>query len=188
MIDNQNRQLNQMSGTMGARQMPGMVPPPAPTSSPSSSSDIDSRLSRIENTLEKLSGEKSTPSSSSTTAMAEIDTPKYGSSTSSHAKSHKRTTTSSHHHTYKKKTQVAHRSASRPSAFIHSEPQALQASTSQWVLRAATPKEAWVSGDATSAELRHVQVGDDLPGVGIVRSIHQSPSGWEIEGTGGMVR
>jgi len=57
-----------------------------------------------------------------------------------------------------------------------------------WVLRAATPGEAWVSGDATSADLRHVQVGDELPGIGKVKSITQSPNGWEIDGSEATIR
>ncbi len=60
--------------------------------------------------------------------------------------------------------------------------------SSSWVLRAATPNEAWISGDATSADLRHVQVGDSLPGIGKVKAISQSSRGWEVEGTESTVR
>jgi hypothetical protein len=57
-----------------------------------------------------------------------------------------------------------------------------------WVLRAATPGEAWVAADAHTTELKHVQVGDSLPGIGAIRTIHQTPGGWEIEGTTGTIR
>jgi hypothetical protein len=61
-----------------------------------------------------------------------------------------------------------------------------EAST-RWVLRAATPDEAWIAKDASSAELRHVQVGDELPGIGRVNAIHQAGDAWTIEGAQGTI-
>jgi hypothetical protein len=52
-----------------------------------------------------------------------------------------------------------------------------------WVLRAATSNEAWVSANSTSSDLRHVQVGDSIPGIGKVVAIHQTPAGWEVQGS-----
>jgi hypothetical protein len=57
-----------------------------------------------------------------------------------------------------------------------------------WVLRAATPGEAWVAKDANAAQLRKVKVGDILPGIGEVKSIGQAGGGWAVEGTQGVIR
>jgi len=56
-----------------------------------------------------------------------------------------------------------------------------------WVLRAATPDEAWVAKDASTAELRHIQVGDELPGIGRVNAIHQAGDTWTVEGAQGTI-
>ncbi len=63
-----------------------------------------------------------------------------------------------------------------------------KSSSAHWVLRAATPDEAWVATDATSSELRHVQVGDTLTGLGRVLAIHQNGDNWVVEGSQGTVR
>lgn len=57
-----------------------------------------------------------------------------------------------------------------------------------WVLRAATPDTAWVSTSDDSSELRQVEIGKELPGIGKVREIRQSGDSWEIVGTKGVVR
>jgi uncharacterized coiled-coil protein SlyX len=57
-----------------------------------------------------------------------------------------------------------------------------------WVLRAATPGEAWVSENATSPELRHVEVGETLSGIGRISAIRQVGDSWVIEGSSGSVR
>lgn len=57
-----------------------------------------------------------------------------------------------------------------------------------WVLRAATPTEAWVAASASAVELRHVEVGDQLPGIGRISAIRQSGGSWVVEGTHGTVR
>lgn len=62
------------------------------------------------------------------------------------------------------------------------------ARNNRWVLRAATPDEAWVSTDGTSRELRHVQVGDRLTGIGTIRAIHQNGNAWVVEGSEGTVQ
>ena len=57
-----------------------------------------------------------------------------------------------------------------------------------WVLRAASQNQAWVAKDATSAELRPVQVGDDLAGIGRIVAIRgDDASGWVLQGTKGSV-
>ncbi|MDD5586222.1 MAG: hypothetical protein PHY92_04605 [Alphaproteobacteria bacterium] len=57
-----------------------------------------------------------------------------------------------------------------------------------WVLRAATPDSAWVSESAASTELRHVQVGDTLPGIGKVVAVRQTGDGWTVVGSKGTIR
>jgi uncharacterized coiled-coil protein SlyX len=66
--------------------------------------------------------------------------------------------------------------------------QAPKASKEKWVLRAATPDEAWVAKSADSRELRPVHVGDDLAGIGKVTDIRQEGDSWILRGTAGTVR
>jgi len=61
-------------------------------------------------------------------------------------------------------------------------------SRTKWILRAATPDEAWVAKDASSTELHHVRVGENLPGIGRVLDIQQSGDNWIVKGTHGTVR
>jgi hypothetical protein len=62
------------------------------------------------------------------------------------------------------------------------------AGNSRWVLRAATPDEAWVSADSTSRDLRHLQVGDTLTGIGTIKAIHQNGNAWVVEGSEGTIQ
>ena len=52
-----------------------------------------------------------------------------------------------------------------------------------WVLRAATPDQAWVAKDASTPDLKPVHVGDTLPGIGRVVAIEETTSGWVFQGT-----
>lgn len=61
-----------------------------------------------------------------------------------------------------------------------------QAST--WVLRAASPDEAWVAKGEDSRAIHPVRVGDTLQGVGRVTAIRQDGAEWIVEGTHGFVR
>ena len=65
--------------------------------------------------------------------------------------------------------------------------QPVAAAHEPWMLRAATPNEAWVAKDVNTSELRHIQVGDTLPGIGQVKGIHQTGNGWTIEGSQGTI-
>jgi hypothetical protein len=56
-----------------------------------------------------------------------------------------------------------------------------------WVLRSAQPGQAWLS-QGGSAELRRVQPGDKVPGLGTVVSVRMSAGRWLVEGTQGSVR
>ena len=44
-------------------------------------------------------------------------------------------------------------------------------------------EEAWVAKDSSTAELRHIQVGDELPGIGRVKSIQQVGDSWTVQGS-----
>lgn len=60
--------------------------------------------------------------------------------------------------------------------------------TSKWVLRAATPEQAWVAPSEASRELRPVRVGDTLPGVGRITAISLDGDNWVLRGTGGTLK
>jgi hypothetical protein len=126
---------------------------------------IDDRLNKIEQQLAQLQHPVVAPLP--VTATGESITPKATYKTK-HAsvspKTNKKTSYASSHHMKK------------PTASTH------------WVLRAATPDEAWVAVSATAPALRHVMVGDDLPGVGRIRAIHQNGDMWVLEGTRGTIR
>ncbi len=63
-----------------------------------------------------------------------------------------------------------------------------KAVAARWVLRAATPQEAWVAASESSKELRPVKVGDELPGIGRVLAIRQSGNAWSVVGSNGAIR
>ena len=56
-----------------------------------------------------------------------------------------------------------------------------------WILRAATPNEAWVAKSSSSSDLVHVKPGESLAGIGQVQSIRAVGDRWVIEGTEGAV-
>lgn len=57
-----------------------------------------------------------------------------------------------------------------------------------WVLRAATPDEAWVAKGENSRAIQPVHVGETLQGIGQITAIRQDGDRWIVEGTQGMVR
>ena len=57
-----------------------------------------------------------------------------------------------------------------------------------WVLRAASPDEAWVAKDIYTSDLQPVEVGDSLAGIGKVTAIREENGAWMIEGTQGEIR
>ena len=58
----------------------------------------------------------------------------------------------------------------------------------KWVLRAATPGGAWIAKDDKSLDLKRVQIGDNVPGIGTVRAIKSSGGSWVVEGSTGSLR
>jgi hypothetical protein len=57
-----------------------------------------------------------------------------------------------------------------------------------WVLRAASPGQAWVSTNATSHDLKPLRVGDTLAGIGRVTAIQQQGGNWVVQGTSGTLQ
>ncbi len=63
-----------------------------------------------------------------------------------------------------------------------------ESTKTKWVLRAATPGEAWVAKDASTRELRPLHVGDEFGPVGKVTAIRQVGDAWLVQGTTGTVK
>ena len=59
---------------------------------------------------------------------------------------------------------------------------------SNWILRAASPGQAWVATSATTHELKQVQVGDKLSGIGRVTAIQKQGDAWIVRGTKGSIQ
>ncbi len=139
-----------------------------------SSPALDDRLSKIE---QKLMQVQHAAPASSIDANAGFD-----------AAPHKAYVGKTHHTSYKShyshKTVV--KKTSHRMAMLPQEKPAIMAPS--WVLRAASPDEAWVAQDSFTPELRRVRVGDSLPGVGAVRAIHQTGDIWVVEGSQGTIR
>jgi len=57
-----------------------------------------------------------------------------------------------------------------------------------WVLRAASPNQAWISENATSRDLREIHVGDKVPGIGKVSVIEAQGDKWVVHGTKGSIQ
>lgn len=59
--------------------------------------------------------------------------------------------------------------------------------SNNWVLRAAQDGEAWISPTA-QGQLRHVKVGETIPGLGRITAIELKNGRWVVSGTQGTVR
>jgi intracellular multiplication protein IcmG len=136
----------------------------------------DDRLNRLEQKLiqieQTVPHENTAPESATNMAS---NTPTDGMETQP-VKTNKLARTSKHHPSrHHKKSKTTHRVASSHSTSSH------------WVLRAASAEDAWIAVDSETPALRHVQVGDELPGVGKVTSITEGDSGWTVQGTTGSI-
>jgi hypothetical protein len=142
-----------------------------PTLSPSINPAIDERLSRIEQKLSQVEQPSAKSSANIDTVKtasldnAEIVAPTYSQRKSS-AYSHR------HHVRHASHTR---RQTRKPVV------------KNNWVLRAASADQAWVSTSSTGAKLRSVRVGDELPGIGKVRAIIEGSNGWVVQGSKGSV-
>ncbi|MGE3624416.1 MAG: hypothetical protein AB7H77_11175 [Bdellovibrionales bacterium] len=175
-LEEQTRQLDRIASMVAANSSSG--------DGGVATSSIQSRLDRLEQNIVKLQNQQaakgiavSSPSgAASESAMSGED-----------ARPARPAATKKKRVAAKKKKTTTSRS-STSTASSGNESRSLGRLGPNWILRAATPREAWVSTDSTSAELRHVQVGDSLAGVGTVRAIRKSGGGWVIEGTQGSIR
>lgn len=153
-------------------------------SSGGSNAAIDERLAKIEQKLTQLEGGVSSSSRAHAHTHAVVASDETLPATRTYSK----------HHSHK--SQASLRKATRAkSVKMGSRPRNLELpempmtpGQTHWVLRAATPTEAWVASDETSAELKHIQVGDTLSGIGSVQAIHQNGDSWIIEGSKGTIR
>jgi hypothetical protein len=158
-LDQAGQQLGQLNGMVTALQA-------APSASPAMAS-LEDRLNKIEQDVMKLQQAPMAMAKPLPVPAAAIKPP--------------------HHTKPKAVTPVNAKPAPRPAA----KPILAATPTSAplaWVLRAATPGEAWVSQGANSSELKHIRVGDDLSGVGQVTAIRQDGGRWTIEGTKGSLQ
>ena len=73
-------------------------------------------------------------------------------------------------------------------AAVRTQTAASSKASTGWVLRAATPDAAWVSAGRDSQELRRVAVGEELPGIGMVKEIRQAGDQWELVGDKGSLK
>jgi hypothetical protein len=161
------QQLSQVSATLTAN-----------TASPTvSSSAVDDRLNKIEQKLMQIQHETVSPP------------PAMTADTSSGMRSEK-TIVKTHRHNaaHKKMASVKMRKPKKTANRIVEAEREKPLTTTHWVLRAATPDEAWVARDANSPELRHVRVGDNLSGIGTVLGIHQDGNNWVVEGSQGSLQ
>jgi len=177
-LDQANKRLNQIGNMAAANQA-------VPTSGGHAVPALEERLNKIEQTLLEIQSKQAAgpEPSKPTTVVAEVTSPmpvvpakhesvkKDKKPAVQHAAQHKTAPKKS------KKTAVSKAKA----------PAEIPAATPHWVLRAATPDEAWVSINTTSPDLRHLQVGDILPGIGRVRAIRQTGGNWVIDGANGNI-
>jgi len=173
-LDDATRQLNQLNNMVAANQ--AMPPAAGPTNVA-----LEDRLNKIEQNVMQIEHKEATKTPSVTSPPTEaIETS---------------ATTSVKSTTHHKKASAAHKSMHKKAKVY--KPQPMPASpigmsnssgSAPWVLRAATPTEAWVASNASTNELQHIQVGDSLVGIGQVHAIRRTASGWEVEGTTGSVR
>ncbi len=169
-------QLSQLNSAVAASQT---MPPVASQASPA----LEIRINYIEQSLMQIELKQAAAKPAPSVTMPEESEAAVRSETvTAKPVSHKHTP-AKHKHKISKAVKPSHHEM-----VMAPMPTLPERASSAWVLRAATPTEAWIAADAHTAELRHVQVGDNVTGVGQIRAIHQTPSGWEIEGTGGTIQ
>jgi hypothetical protein len=146
----------------------------APQASPTASPALESRLDQIEQKLSQLTGGKAVK-----TAGIEV-----------HEKAETEYTPSAmiENVTEPAKKYVKKAAKSAPKKKRTKQASSHKETAGKWILRAATPDSAWVAKGTGSAELRQIQIGDNVSGIGKVREIRQSGDGWTVIGTKGTIR
>jgi hypothetical protein len=138
---------------------------------------LENRLAEMEAQIKRIaSGKTDSVAPADATSVIAVDGTDQEKPTKHPAVRKKATVKHQKTHTRKAKTHhIVHRESS-------------PAHNTHWVLRAATPDDAWVAADASTSQLRHVRVGDALPGIGQINAIHQNGDSWVIEGSAGTIR
>jgi intracellular multiplication protein IcmG len=136
-------------------------------STPPSAKALQDRIDKLEQTVAALE-EHPSAAASGTDISSEFSAP-------SAPKAHKVSVI----HTPKHKT-VVHKQAQKA-------PEPIKP-VGNWVLRAATPEQAWIAPNAASHDLKQVQVGDKLPGIGRITAIQQKGDNWVVQGTKGVIQ
>lgn len=173
-VDAMQKSLDQVAQQLG--HVSNMVAATAP--SDATSKDVSARLDRLE---QKLTGRAAAPAvvapqvnaPSSELSMLPVDQSKDNEAVVAPTKK-----------TVKKAAPVK-KTVAKPA---HKPVASETVGTSKWVLRAATPEQAWVAPSATSRELRPVRVGDTLPGVGRITAISLDGDNWTLRGTAGTLK
>ncbi len=167
-LDQATQQLGQVSNMVAAN-------PPSQNTAQTNPA-LEERLDKLEQRLAQLSNSETASTSS---GISEPQPTSRSNSVVMSRMTHKAKHKSRKHGAPKN---VAHNVSRHHTKVANAGP-----ANTHWVLRAATPDSAWVATSASSADLRRVEIGDDLPGVGRVRAIHQTGDSWVIEGSKGTV-
>lgn len=57
-----------------------------------------------------------------------------------------------------------------------------------WVLRAVTPEAAWIATSPVDPELRQIAIGEEAPGIGVVKEITRKGEAWQVVGEKGVIK
>jgi len=136
------------------------------SSSSLGNTSVENRLAKIEEQMKHIEN----PSKTSTVSPVLFD-----STSPLESVSESKPLTTKKHKT--KAIKMAHKASSRGVKSVHIH----------WVLRAATPTEAWVAKNESTPELHHIRVGDELSGIGHINAIRQNGDSWVIEGSTGTI-
>lgn len=158
-LDQANQQLGQVTNMVAASASPSSAP---------SSKEMQDKIDRLEQQVASLSRAAPALSVPATSTDEGISEPKPMAPAHTHAHAHKAVHKTPAHKPVVKKVAA-------PAA-------------PQWVLRAATPGQAWVASDETSHDLKPVKVGDELAGIGRVTAIQQQDGNWIVQGSKGKIQ
>lgn len=162
-------QLNQVNEKLAAAQQPVAISTAAPAAAQMDSATQE-RINKLEQKILQLEQHQETAPPATVTAA-----PTATAVDKAFPQARVKKTYTSHHASHKS----AHKSAAKTAKTAEHE---------KWVLRAASPDEAWVAKGTESRELRPVHVGDEVAGIGKVTGIKQSGGAWVLQGTTGSIR
>ncbi len=162
-LDQANQQLGQMTNVLAASSGIGASPT-------SPAKDLQDRIDKLEQKIATMNAVSSTPAAASpSSSISGIDVaPQPRKAAVVSVSRPKATHKTAHQHV--KKAPVEDKAESN------------------WVLRAASPGQAWVATSATSHDLKQVQVGDKLTGIGRVTAIQKQGDAWIVRGTKGSIQ